>query len=77
MATYFIDKIQNQSLKFVAGSINELEGIAIHFAANHGGHIDRIYVHCSHVCSSSRDEQNVEYQVRVNNQKRTITTKRI
>lgn len=78
MKTYFIDKIENQQVRLTAASISELESIAIHFAEHHGGcSLSKIYVHCSHVVSGITDEQNVEYHVRVDNQKRTITTKRI
>ncbi len=80
MKTYFIDKIGGQNVNVKAESLNELESIAIHHAERNGGSISKIYVHCSHVISSGKnwsDEQNVEYHVRVNNQRRTITTKRI
>lgn len=80
MKTYFIDKIGGQNVNVKAESLNELESIAIHYAERNGGNISKIYVHCSHIISSGKnrsDEQNVEYHVRVNNQKRMITTKRI
>lgn len=72
MKTYFIDQIEGNQVSFKAESISELEIIAIRYAEKHGGHIARIYVHCSHVISKQIDEQNIEYIVSVNNRKRTI-----
>lgn len=80
MKTYIIDKIGNQNVKVTAEGLNDLEHIAIHHAERNGGNISSIYVHRSHVMTNGNkwsDEQNVEYRVRVNNQKKTITTKRI
>lgn len=80
MKTYIIDKIGNQNVNLTAEGLNELERIAIRHAERNGGHISSIYVHCSHVITDGKkwsDEQNVEYRVKVNNQKKTITTKRI
>ncbi len=75
MKTYFINKINNKEVKLVANSLKELASSAI---ANCTGDLGRIYVHCTHVCTANgRDEQNVEYLVRVNNQKRTVSMKRI
>ena len=80
MKTYTIDKIGNQNVKVTVEGLNELERSAIHYAERNGGNISRIYVHCSHVMTKGKnwiDEQNVEYHVRVNSRKRTITTKRV
>ena len=78
MKTYFISRIQNHDVNIVAESIDDLEKQVIAYCDEHFGGVTKIYVHCSHVCSSTNtDEQNVEYIVRVNNQKRTITTRRI
>ena len=80
MKTYIIDKIGNQNVKVTVEGLNELERSAIHHAERNGGNISSIYVHCSHVMAEGKnwsDEQNVEYRVRVNNKKMTITTKRI
>ena len=78
MKTYFINKIQNHEVSLMAESINDLEKQVIAYCDEHFGGVTNIYVHCSHVCSSTNtDEQNVEYVVTINNQKRTITTRRI
>ena len=80
MKTYIIDKIGNQNVYITVEGLNELERSAIRHAERNGGNISRIYVHCSHIMTGGKnwsDEQNVEYRVRVNNQKRTITTRRI
>ena len=78
MKTYFINKIQNHEVSLMAESINNLEKQVIAYCDKHFGGITKIYVYCSHVCSSTNtDEQNVEYVVTVNNQARTITTRRI
>ena len=80
MKTYIIDKIGNQNVNVEAVGLNELERIAIHHTERNGGNVARIYVHCSHVITGSKnleDEQNVEYRVMVNNQNRTIASKRI
>lgn len=78
MKTYFINRIQNHEVSLMAESINDLEKQVIAYCDEHFGGVTKIYVCCSHVCSSTNtDDQNVEYIVRVNNQKRTITTKRI
>ena len=78
MKTYFINRIQNHEVSLTAESINDLEMKAVAYCDDHFGGVTNIYVHCSHVCSSTKmDEQNVGYIVRVNNQKRTITTRRI
>lgn len=80
MKTYIIDKIGNQNVKVTVEGLNELERSAIHYAERNCGNISSIYVHCSHVMTEGKnwsDEQNVEYRVRVNNKKMTITTKRI
>ena len=73
MKTYFVNRIQNHDVNIVAESINDLEMKVIAYCDKHFGGVTKIYVHCSHVM----DEQNVEYIVRVNNQKRTITTRRL
>lgn len=75
MKTYIIDKIGNQNVKVTVEGLNELERSAIYYAERNGGNIYSIYVHCSHVVTGGKnwsDEQNVEYRVRVNNQKKTI-----
>ena len=80
MKTYIINKIGNKNVNVTAEGLDELERIAIHHAERNGGNISSIYVHCQHVMTDGKnwsDEQNVEYRVRVNNQKKTITTKRI
>ena len=78
MKTYFINKIQNHEVSLMAESINDLEMQVIAYCDEHFGGVTKIYVYCSHVCSlTNTDEQNVEYVVTVNNQKRTITTRRI
>ena len=78
MKTYFIDGINNHEVSLIAESINDLEKQVIEYCDEHFGGVTKIYVYCSHVCSSTNtDEQNVEYVVTVNNQKRTITTRRI
>ena len=80
MKTYFIDKIGGQKVNIKAESVSELISVAIKHADSNGGHIARIYVHCSHILTDGKkwsDEQNVEYEVRVNNNKQTITAKRI
>ena len=78
MKTYFINEIQNHEVYIVAESINDLEKKVIAYCDEHFGGVTKIHVYCSHVCSTTNtDEQNVEYIVRVNNQKRTITTRRI
>ena len=78
MKSYFIDRIQNNEVSLMADSINDLEKQVIAYCDKHFGGVTRIYVHCSHVCSTTNtDEQNVEYIVTVNNQARTITTRRI
>ena len=78
MKTYFIDKIQNRDVILIAKSINDLEKQVIAYCDRNFGGLTNIYVHCSHVCSTNNmDEQNVEYIIRVNNQARTITTRRI
>ena len=77
MKTYFINKIQNHDVYIVAESINDLKMKVVEYCNEHFGGLTKIYVYCSHVLSTNVDEQNVEYIVTVNNQKRTITTKRI
>ncbi len=80
MKTYFIDKIGSQKTNITAQSISELETEAIRFAERNGGCISKIYVHCSQILngnSTDNGERNIEYVIRVNNRKRTITTKRI
>lgn len=80
MKTYIIDKIGNQNVNVTVEGLAELERSAIRHAESNGGNISRIYVHCSHVITDGKNwssEQNVEYRVRVNNRKKTITTKRI
>ena len=75
MKTYIIDRIGNQNVKVTVEGLNELERSAIYHAKLNGGNISSIYVHCSHVVTIGKnwsDEQNVEYRVRVNNQKNTI-----
>ena len=76
--TYFIDRIQNHDVNIVAESIDDLQMKAAEYCFEHIDGCTKIYVHCSHICSTTNtDEQNVEYIVTVNNQKRTITTRRI
>ena len=78
MKTYFVNKIQNNEVSLTAESINDLEKQVIAYCDEHFGGVTKIYVYCSHVCSSTNtDEQNVEYVITVNNQKRIITTRRI
>ena len=80
MKTYYIDKIVGQNVNLKANSVSDLISFAIKHAERNGGNIARIYVHCSHIlidCKKWSDEQNVEYEVRVNNNKQTITAKRI
>ena len=77
MKTYFINKIQNRDVYIVAESINDLKMKVVEYCEKHFGGLKKIYVHCSHVLSTNVDEQNVEYIVRVSNQARTITTRRI
>ena len=78
MKTYFINEIQNHEVSLTADSINDLEKQVIAFCDENIGGCTKIHVYCSHVCSTTNtDEQNVEYIVRVNNRKRTITTRRI
>lgn len=83
MKTYIIDKIGSKKLngqKLTAESIAELEQLAIRFADMFNLNTTKIYVHCSHIITDGKnwsDEQNVEYVVRMNNQKHTLTTKRI
>lgn len=78
MKTYFINKIQNHEVSLTAESINDLEKQVISYCDERFGGVTKIYVHCSHVCSTTNtDEQNVEYVVTVNNQARTITTRRL
>ena len=79
MKTYFIDKIGCQNVKIKADSVSDLISFAIKHAERNEGHIARIYVHCSHILTDGKkwsDEQNVEYEVRVNNNRQTITAKR-
>ena len=75
--TYFIDKIQNNDVNIVAESIDDLQMKAAEYCFEHRDNSTKIYVHCSNVCSLTNMEQHVEYIVTVNNQKRTITTRRI
>ena len=80
MKTYFIDKIGSQKTNINVTSISELESAAIRFVEHNGGRISKIYVHCSQILngnSTDNGERNIEYVIRVNNRKRTITTKRI
>ena len=78
MKTYFVNRIQNHEVSITAESINDLEKQVIAYCDYNFGGLKKIYVVCSHVCSSNNtDEQNVEYVVTVNNQARTITTRRI
>ena len=78
MKTYFINRIQNHEVSLTAESINDLEKQVIAYCDEHFGGVTKIYVHCSRVRSlTNKDEKNVEYVVAVNNQKRTITTRRI
>ena len=78
MKTYFINRIQNHEVSLKAESIKDIEMKVIAYCDEHFGGVTKIYVYCSHVCSTTNtDEQNVRYVVTVNNQKRTITTKRI
>ena len=78
MKTYFINEIQNHEVSLTADSINDLEKQVIAFCDENIGGCTKIHVYCSHVCSTTTtDEQNVESIVRVNNRKRTITTRRI
>lgn len=77
MKTYFVNRIQNHEVSLMAESINDLEKQAIAYCDEHFGGVKKIYVYCSHGSTTNTDEQNVEYIVRVNNQARTITTKRI
>ena len=77
MKTYFINRIQNHEVSIIAGSINELAIKSIAYCDEHFGGVTKIYVHCSNVCSTTNMELSVDYVVTVNNQKRTITTRRI
>ena len=80
MKTYYIDKIGCKNVNIKVESVSELISFAIKHAESNEGHIARIYVHCSHILTDGKkwsDEQNVEYEVRVNNNKQTITAKRI
>ena len=77
MKTYFINRIQNHEVSLMAESINDLEKQVIAYCDENIGGCTKIYVHCSHVCSTTNTESNVEYVVTVNNQARTITTRRI
>ena len=78
MKTYFISKIQNHEVSLTAESINDLEKQVTSYCDEHFGGVKKIYVHCSLVCSLTNTyDKNVEYVVTVNNQKRTITTRRI
>ena len=76
--TYFIDRINNYEVSLMAESIDDLQMKAVEYCFENRDGCTKIYVHCSHVCSSTNtDEQNVEYLVIINNQKFTITTRRI
>ena len=76
--TYFIDRINNYEVSLMAESIDDLQMKVAEYCFEHIDGCTKIYVHCSHVVSSTNtDEQNVEYIVRVNNQARTITTRRL
>ena len=80
MKTNIIDRIENQNVIVTAKGLNELERRVIRHTELNGGNISSIYVHCSHVMTNGKnwsDEQNVEYRVRVDNRKKTITTRRI
>ena len=80
MKTYYIDKIGCQNVNIKAESVSELISVAIKHAESNGGYIARVYVHCSHILTDGKkwsDEQNVEYEVRVNNNTKKITAKRI
>lgn len=77
MKTYFIDNVNGSNVAITATSVNDLEKKAMAFAENNIGGCRKIYVHCSHVCSKTTDEQNVEYLIYINNAKRTISTHRI
>ena len=78
MKTYFINRIQNYEVSLMAESIDDLQMKAAEYCFEHRDRCTKIYVHCSHVCSTTgTDEQNVEYVVKINNLKRTITTRRI
>ena len=77
MKKYLINKIQNRDVIIIAKSINDLEKQVIAYCDMHFGGVTKIYVHCSHILSTNVDEQNIAYLVRVNNQARTITTRRL
>lgn len=73
MKTYFIDKINNIAVRETVTSIREMETKILEYDFRYGFGTRKVYVHCSHVCSGTTDEQNVEYIVRT----QSISTKRI
>lgn len=77
MKTYFIDKINNIAVRETATSISEMETKALEYSFRYGFDTRKVYVHCSHVCYGTTDEQNVEFIVRSNSRTQTISTKRI
>ena len=80
MKTYFIDKIEGKKVNIIVTSISELESAAIRFVEHSVGRISNFYVHCSQILNGNTTdnaERNIDYVIRVDNRKRTITTKRI
>lgn len=77
MKVYFIDKIQNEQVFITATSIEDLENKAIAYSYVNFGGCTKIYVHCSTVFSLYGKQHDIKYIIRIDNQRRTITTRRI
>ena len=77
MKSYIIDQIMGSKVSMIATSIDDLESKALEYCDKHIGGCTKIYVHCSHVYSNRRKNCGVAYMTYINNQKMTITTRRI
>ena len=77
MKSYIIDQIMGYNVRVIATSLADLENKALEYCDKHIGGCTKIYVHCSHVYSNRRKDCGVAYMTYINNQKMTITTRRI
>lgn len=81
MKTYFIDKIENESVNVIVESLSELALEVVKRAPGNSS-LQRLYVHCSSVVTITKkgwqcDEQNVEYIVTLDNRKKKLYAKRV
>ena len=77
MKTYYVDKIGEHKVDLAFESLSELQTYVIRNVDRLNLNPSQIYVHCKYIVSANMCETNVEYFVRMNNRKHTLTTKRI